>query len=56
MVLITHLPFETLQHVFGYMHPKDLGTLLRTCKCFHALVAGNKSLHRTIYYRELVWH
>ncbi|KAK3398632.1 hypothetical protein B0T20DRAFT_214038 [Sordaria brevicollis] len=53
MVLLTQLPSEIINHIFGYVAPDDLPTIRSICRRLAEHVKGNAVLHRDIYYRYL---
>ncbi|EGO59946.1 hypothetical protein NEUTE1DRAFT_38488 [Neurospora tetrasperma FGSC 2508] len=53
MVLLTQLPSEIINNIFGYVAPDDLPSIRSICRRLTEHVKGNAVLHRDIYYRHL---
>lgn len=53
MALLTQLPSEIINHIFGYVAPDDLPSIRSICRRLAEHVKGNAVLHRDIYYRYL---
>ncbi|KAK1779090.1 hypothetical protein QBC45DRAFT_466177 [Copromyces sp. CBS 386.78] len=53
MVLLTQLPSEIINNIFGNVAPDDLPSIRSICRRLADHVKGNAVLHRDIYYRYL---
>lgn len=52
--LLTALPRDILQHIFGWLSISDLATLPLVCSAFRIFVKNNGKLCRDVYLRNLV--
>jgi hypothetical protein len=52
---LTTLPPEVLHHIFTWLDPADIVTLLpHVCSALRAFTHGNRKLHRDVYLQHLV--